>query len=136
MVEIPTIGHYCPACKGEGVITLELHYPVTVEPENVPDSIPPDYKRYPCPECQKTFYHNDIQVAEAHEQMQIESADRDEYIKGLKERVARHLAHLMTPHIQFTTLNRQPSDFDALGFGVLSGRLRVVKLEAVKRYWK
>jgi hypothetical protein len=132
MVEIKSLDHYCPACRGACFIEIAQCYPVEVaRREEGPKFIKPSYKKYPCPECQKVFYHSDLEDLNVVEPMRYEFKYKPEYVNHLKTGIARRLGQMMLGLINFR--ERDDPESQPYGYMGLHGRVFVIKQSAIKR---
>jgi hypothetical protein len=132
VVEVTKILHDCPACMGKCFIEVLQRYPVEiVRREDGPQFIKPVYKKYPCPECQKVFYHSDLEDLNVVEPMRYEFKGKDEYVDHLKRGIASRLGQMLLGRIKFT--EHDVPEHMPYGYMALRGRVFVVKRTALKR---
>jgi hypothetical protein len=132
VVEINGLFHDCPACRGEGYIIIGLRHVVNAfDFTDGPEKILPSSKRYPCPECQKVFYHSDLDDLNAVEPMRQDFKEREAYVNHLKLGIAQRLGRMMVDRIKFT--EHDVPEHMPFGYVGLRGRVFVVNRTALKR---
>lgn len=125
----------CPACRGTRQIEVQMMYSVQIcHSDEPPAYVPPDVKRYPCPECQSVFYKSDLVHTNVQLPLREQFKDEPGYVDHLENDIARRLGQLALSKDAVSFRPGKDMDMSYYGYRQHIGTMYVVKNTA--QGWK